>query len=372
MLKIPLFKPSLGKEELKAIGEVLKSGWLGLGPKTEEFEKRFAEYTGVKYAIAVNSCTEALHLAIRALGIKEGEVITTPITFVSAVHAIKYSNLKPVFADVQESNLNINPESIIKNVNSKTKIIIVTHYGGHPCDMDEIMKIADKYKIFVIEDCAHACGSEYKGKKVGSIGHMGCFSFHAVKNLATGDGGMITLNNPSLYERIKKMRWCGINKSTYQRADGKYAWNYDVEIMGYKSHMNDINATIGLVQLDKLEKSNNRRREIAEIYRKAFKNADWIKPLSIKEGVKTSQHNFVIKIEGDREELIKHLASRGISAGVHYKPIYLHSYYKKIGVAHDTPIADQVWKNIVTLPLYPDLTEEDIQKVIEGVLSFKS
>ena len=368
---IPIFRPSMDEEEIEAVAEVLKSGWMGLGPKTKEFEERFAEYIGTKYAVALNSCTAALHLALNVLGINSGEVITTPITFVSTAHAILYNSATPIFADVQEDTLNIDPVDIERKITRKTKAIIPVHYGGYPCDMDEILDIANEHNLYVIEDAAHACGAEYKGKKAGSLSDIGCFSFHAVKNLATGDGGMITTNDKTVYEKLLKLRWLGINRSTYQRDNKGYSWYYDVESVGFKTHMNDITASIGLVQLRKLDKMNAKRQEIVKRYNEAFADLDWIDTPVKRDYVKSSLHNYAIKVNrGDRNELIAHLADKGISAGVHYMPLYMHPIYKKLWIKGNCPVADSVWKKVVILPLYPDMTEKDVEMVVESVRDF--
>ncbi len=369
--KIPLFKPSMNNEEVNAVTKVLKSGWIGLGPKTEEFEKKFAEYIGVKHAIALNSCTSALHLALKVTGIQRGdEVITTPITFASTSEAVAYNGAIPVYADVESETLNINPKDIVKKITRKTRAILPVHYGGHPCDMDEINSIAAKHNLIVIEDAAHACGAEYKGRKIGNSENMACFSFHAVKNLAMGDGGMITTNNDEIAKRLRRLRWMGIDKSTYDRDHTKYLWDYRIVEQGYKSHMNDLNASIGIVQLKKLDGANKKREEITKAYNKAFKNIRRISPPVIKKDVKKSYHNYSMRVEGvDREELIKHLNERGISAGVHYKPTYLHPRYASLN-KHDTPIADSIWKKIVLLPVYPDMKKADIRRVIREVTEF--
>lgn len=368
---IPIFRPSMDEEEKEAVAETLRSGWIGLGPRTKEFEERFASYIGVKYAIGVNSCTAALHLSLNVLGIDSGEVITTPLTFVSTAHVILYVNATPVFADVQEDTLNVDPFDVEKKVTERTKAIIPVHYGGHACDMDEILEVASEHGLYVVEDDAHAMGAEYKGKKLGSLGDLGCFSFHAVKNLATGDGGMITTNNERVYEKLLKLRWCGINKSTYQRSVKGYSWYYEVDCLGFKEHMNDITASIGLVQLRKLDKMNARRREIVKRYNEEFENLDWIETPVEREYVKSSLHNYVIKVnKGDRNELIAYLAEKGISAGVHYMPLYLHPIYKKLKIGGSCLVADRVWKKIVTLPLYPDMTDLDVDRVISAVKSF--
>lgn len=367
-MNIPVFRPSYDAREINAITRVLKSGWIGLGPKTQEFEKRFAGYIGVRYAVGVNSCTAALHLALKVCNVEGKEVITTPMTFVSTNHAILYNNGIPVFADIYPDTLNIRPESIKGNVTAKTKAIICVHYGGHACDMDPILEIAKRHKLFVIEDAAHACGSEYKGKKIGGLGKLGCFSFHAVKNLATGDGGMITTNDKMLYERLIKLRWLGITKDTWSRGKGKiYSWYYDVEELGFKYHMNDLQAALGLAQLYKLEKLNKRRSMLAGIYDKKLSGIADLELPVVKEYTKSARHNYVIKT-GCRDSLNAFLKKFGISTGVHYIPNNIYEMYK--GYCGETPVCNKVWKRVLTLPFYPDMSNKDIAYVIKYIRRF--
>lgn len=380
---IQVFRPSMGEEEVQAVREVLESGWIGLGPKTAEFEGEFAAYVGAKYAVGLNSGTAALHLALSAFGIGEGdEVLVPPITFVSTVHAILYNNAAPVFVDVYPDTLCIDVEDMERKITEKTKAVIPVHYGGHPCEMDEIMEIAHKEGLIVVEDAAHACGSEYKKRKIGSTGDATCFSFHAVKNLATGDGGMITTDNKEVYELLKRLRWVGIDKSTWERTEaigeamkserkeyGKYGWYYEVNELGYKYHMNDIAAAIGLVQLKELEKTNQRRREIVESYNQAFGDIEWIETPVEREYVKSAHHNYVIKTPY-RDELNLYLRDKGIATGVHYMPIHLQPYYRKQFYA-GVPVAEKVWTTLLTLPLYPDLTDEDFDYVVDSIRSFE-
>jgi perosamine synthetase len=367
---IPVFKPSMGDAEVDAVAQVLRSGWIGLGPKTKEFEDKFAEYAGVRYAVGVNSCTAALHLALMVAGVDGGEVITSPMSFVSTSHAILYCNAKPVFADIEEDTLNIRVDEVERMISAKTKAILVVHYGGHPCEMDSILQIAREKGINVIEDAAHACGAEYKGRKVGSIGDATCFSFHAVKNLATGDGGMITVHDDNLEKRIRKLCWLGISRGTWDRSEGKaYKWEYDVEEIGFKYHMNDIMAAIGLVQLAKLEMANNHRRRIVAAYNKAFADLNWIETPVEKEYAKSACHNYVIKVlNGKRDELITYLAANGISASVHYIPNHLYEIYKPY--YRELPVAEVAWKRLVTLPLFPDLKDSEVDYIIEKVREF--
>jgi len=360
----------MNKEEIDAVADVINSGWIGLGPRTKEFEEKFAEFIGIKHAIALNSATAGLHLALKLLNLQKGsEIITTPLTFISTAFSPLYCNLKPVFADIQEDTLNIDLEDIKKKITPKTKAIIPVHYGGHPCDMKEIQEIAEENDLMIIEDAAHACGSEYNNKKIGSL-NLTVFSFAAIKNLSTGDGGMLTTNNDLFNERLRKLRWMGITSSTFSRTSkDNYKWDYDVEEIGYKFHPTDIQSAIGLVQLRKLEKSNNLRNKIFKKYNDEFEKIDWIKTPIHKSNIKSSCHNYTIKIDKNREQLIKYLDAIGISAGVHYKPLYLHSFFKNMKV--DCPVTDSVWKKIVTLPMYPSMIEEEVNQVINAVKSFK-
>jgi perosamine synthetase len=366
---LPIYRPVLGEEELQAVKEVFESGWLGLGPKTKEFEDKFAQYFDMPYAIGMNSCTAALYLALEVLGIKEGdEVISPSLTFVATNHAILINKATPVFADVYEDTLTINPDDIARKITPKTKAIMVMHYGGHPCDMDPIMAIAKDKNLLVIEDNAHACGALYKGTKTGTIGDISAFSFHAVKNLTTGEGGMILTRDKKIDSRLRILRWVGINKETWQRVKTEgYSWEYNIEEVGYKYHLSDVASAIGLVQLKKFEKGNERRREIAKRYLDEWKNLDWLKLPVEKDYVKSVWHLFVVKVE-NREDFIAYLAKNGIGSGVHYLPNHHYEMYKKYSA--DVPITERVWKNIISLPIFPAMTEEDIEKVIQTVKNY--
>jgi perosamine synthetase len=366
---IPVFKPSFGDEELEALREPFRTGWIGLGPKTREFEEAFAKYIGTRFAVALNSGTAALHLALKVLEIKDMEVVTTPMTFISTNHAILYNGGIPVFADIEPETLNIDPGEVRKNITAKTKTIIVVHYGGHACDMDPILEIAKERNIRVIEDAAHGCGGAYKSQKLGSLGDLACFSFHAVKNMSTGEGGMITTDDPELYGRLMKLRWMGISKDTWSREekDKKYSWYYNVEEVGFKYHMNDIPAAIGLVQLKKLDKMNQRRKEIADKYNEGLKGLSWLETPAVKPYAKPSYHNYVIKAE-KRDSLNIYLQAKGISTGVHYIPNNHYEMYQSFrGV---TPVANSVWKKLLTLPLFPDLKDGEADLIIHEIREF--
>ncbi len=366
---IQVFKPNMGQEEIEAVAEVLKSGWIGLGPKTVEFEKRFTEYIGVDYTVGVNSATSALDLALKLLHINYGhEVIVPTMTFVSTAHVVAYNLATPIFTDVDPATLSIDIEDVKRKINVRTKAIIPVHYSGRPVDMDSLKEVAGD--IPIIEDAAHACGGEYKGKKCGSLGDIGCFSFHAVKNLAMGDGGALTLNDKAIAERAKRLRWLGIDKGTWDRSDydRKYWWEYFVDEIGLKCHMNDIMAAIGLVQLSKLDRMNARRKEIARKYSEAFKNTDWIEtPPEDDSDYKSSWHIYCIKVER-RNDLSVYLQENGIATGVHYKPIHLYPCY---GNKPFLPVAERLFQKILSLPMYPGMSDKDVEKIIGTVVSFK-
>lgn len=369
---IPVFRPSYGKEEFEAVKKVMQSGWVGLGPKTQEFEESFAKYIGTKYAVALNSCTAALHLALKVMEVGGGKVLTTPVTFVSTNHAILYNGARPVFCDIEPDTLNINFREIKKNIDRKTKAIIAMHYGGHACDMGPIKRLARARGIKIIEDAAHACGAEYNGRKIGTLGDIACFSFHAVKNLATGEGGMITTNDRKLYERLKRLRWLGISKGTWDRELAerhitRYSWHYNVEEIGFKYHMNDIPAAIGIVQLRKLDKLNDKRRRLYFRYNKLLENMDSVECPIVKEYAKSSHHNYVIKT-AKRDELNAYLQKKGISTGVHYIPNYYYKMYRDFKA--DCPVTEGVWKKLLTLPLYPSLSFKDQDKTVHYIKRF--
>lgn len=366
---IPIFRPSYGQEELESLRDVFASGWLGLGPKSAEFENAFAAYIGTKHAVGANSCTAALHLALRAAEVNGCEIVTTPMTFVSTNHAILYNGAIPVFADIEPDTLNIDPADVLRKVTARTKVILVVHYGGHACDMDAILEIAESRGLLVVEDCAHACGGQHTGRHLGSIGDYGCFSFHAVKNLATGDGGMLTTRHEEAADRIRKLAWLGISRGTWGRSEGEgYAWEYDVEELGFKYHMNDITAALGLVQLAKLDAMNDRRRELTARYNRALEHLPTVETPVEKAYARSACHNYVIKVSRpeDRDPLMEHLKTEGISTGVHYIPNHLYEMYTPY-VTAPLPVAETVWKRLVTLPLFADLTDDEQDSIIGAI-----
>lgn len=368
---IPVFKPAVGEEEWLALREPMEKGMLGLGPKTREFEEKFAAYVGVPHAIGTNSGTSALHLGFTVLDIAGGEVITTSLTYVASNHAIMYCGGIPVFADIEEDTGNISADEIERHIGPNTKAICVVHYAGHACDMDPILEIAARHNLPVLQDSAHACGSRYKGRMIGAFGGINTFSFDPVKNLATGTGGMITLDDAALDKRMRKLRWLGHSRPPGTPPEpGQMEYYHETEEIGFRHHMNDLSAAIGIVQLRKLEANNARRREIAGIYDNAFADLGWVETPVVKEYAETSQHKYVIKVAPeDRDDLMLHLKSRGVASHVHFVPTHLHPAYAAYR-PESLPVTERFWKRIVTLPLFPTLTDDETGQVIEGVRSF--
>jgi len=368
---LPYFQPSIGKEEIKEVVKTLKSGWLTMGPKTIEFEKLIAKYTGAKYAIAVNSCTAALHLSLIALGIGEGdEVIITPFTFAATANVIIQVGAKPVFVDIKKDTYNIDPEEIEKSITTKTKAIIPVHYAGQPCEMDKIMKIAKKHNLFVIEDAAHAIGAEYKGRKIGTIGDLTCFSFYATKNMTTGEGGAITTNNKKLAEKIEILRLHGMSRDAWKRYSKKGSWYYEIEECGWKYNMTDIQAALGIVQLKKLDKFIEIRRKYVQIYNKELSKIKGIITPYEMPNVKHVYYLYPILLENyDRDKFINKMAKNGIQCSVHFIPLHLHPFYrKKFGFKRgDFPNSEWVYEREVSLPLYPKMKYSDLAFVIQTI-----
>lgn len=358
---IQLFKPLVSPEAVQAVTDTLRSGWIGLGPKVEEFEKQFAEYIGAQYAVALNSATAALHLALAAAGIKEGDEVLTPsLTFVSTNEAILYQRATPVFVDVDDSTLCIDLEKASYLLSPHTKAIMAMHYGGNPSDLTRVYAFAKEHGLKVIEDAAHACGASFKGKKIGSFGTT-CFSFHAVKNLPAGDGGMITTNDKAERDTLHKLRWLGIDKSTFARMSGGYQWEYNVDNLGFKCHMNDINATIALAHLKNLDKWNDRRRQIARTYRERI-DARFVKQTI---GATSANHLCVIRVP-QRDKVVTQLREVGIEAGVHYRPNHLYGVFSQAKKG-DLSVTNRACSEIMSLPLHLHLTDEDVETVCREV-----
>jgi len=364
--KYPLSDIDFRKEEEQAVLRVLRSGWLSTGPVTERFEKAFSEYLGGGYAIAVSNGTAALHLALAAVGIKEGdEVILPSLTFVATANAVLYAGAKPVFADiVGADDLNISPQEIEKKITRKTKAILVMHYGGNPCDMGSILRIAKKYRLYVVEDASHAPGSEYRDRRCGLIGDVGCFSFFSNKNLATGEGGMVVTRNKELAGSVRAMRSHGMETLSWDKYRGHLS-SYDIRGLGFNYRTTEIQSALGLVQLKKLDRNNRRRKNLVEIYRSELQPTQEISiPFSHFKGT-PSCHLFPILVAPfiDRNRVMKKLKDFGIQSSIHYPPVHLFSLYRnRFGYGKgDLPKTEEVSQREVTLPLHPRLNTRDVK-----------
>ena len=367
--------PDITQKEIDEVVKTLKSGWLTTGKKTQLFEKNFANYTGAKYAIALSSCTAALFLSLIVEGIQAGdEVITTPFTFVSTANVVHHLGAKPVFVDIEPDTYNIDPEKIPLAITSKTKAIIPVHYSGQPCNMQRIMKIAADHNLRVIEDAAHAIGAEYQGKKVGGQGNLTCFSFFPTKNITTGEGGIITLNDKEKAIRLKKLRLHGMSKDGWKRYDQAESWYYEIHEAGYKFNLSDINAALGVIQLGRIKEINQKRKELADYYIQELTHIPGIQTLSIPSNVKSSWHIFPIWIDSKelgltRNQLIKALWKRNIGTSVHFIPLHLQPFYQKEYQYKkgDFPVVEKIFAGIVSLPLFPKMTNKDIDDVINAI-----
>lgn len=352
---IPIAKPVIADDEIEEVVNVLKSGFIAQGPKVAEFEAKFAEYVGVEHAAASSSGTTALHLALLAAGVKAGdEVITTPFTFAATGNSVLYVGAKPVFVDIDKDTYNLDPAKIEEAVTENTKVIMPVHLYGQPADMGPINKIANENKLTVIEDAAQAHGAKYKGKKTGSLGDMGCFSFYPTKNMTTSEGGMVTTNNPEMAEMVRILRAHGESE------------RYTHVTLGYNFRMTDIAAAIGVVQLKKLEKFNEQRINNAKYLSEKIADIEGIKPPYIASDVKHVFHQYTVRVnKSKRDELKTFLNENGVGTGVHYpKPIYQQKLYRELGFTASCPEAEAASLEVLSLPVHPSLETEDLDRII--------
>jgi len=370
LLKIPFHKPHITNEEVDSVIEILQSGWLTMGPKTIKFEKKFKENIGSQYAISVNSATSALHLALNAVDVGIGdEVIMSTNTFIANAETVTYLGAKPILCDIEKVYHNIDVNLIEKLITPKTKAIVPVHFGGNSCEMEKINKLANKYNLKIIEDAAHALPSFYRNKKIGSFSDVVCFSFYATKTLSTGEGGMVTTNNKKIAEKVKLQRQHGINVDAWKRYERDNDWYYEVIDLGYKYNTTDIQSAIGLVQLEKLEWMRDERKKISEKYINAFRGK--LSFIDQNGNNETSWHLFVIKI-GNRDELHQKLKEKGISTSVHFIPIHKHPYYyNRFSFNNEKyPVANLVFEQSLSLPIYPGLCESEVEYIIKYVLEY--
>ncbi|SMO55258.1 perosamine synthetase [Balnearium lithotrophicum] len=375
-MQIPFHKPCITEDEINEVVDSLKKGWITMGKKTIEFESQFKDYIGCRNAVAVNSCTAALHLALRAIGLKEGEEVIVPaITFVATAEVVNYFKAKPILVDVEKETHLIDVSKIEEEITPKTKAIIPVHYSGQPADMDEILEIAEKYNLYVVEDAAHSLPAWYKGRKVGTIGDLIAFSFYATKTLATGEGGMVTTDNDEWAEMMKVLRLHGISKDAWKRYTKEGSWEYDVLDNGYKYNTTDINSALGLAQLKKLEWMWKEREKIANKYNEAFGECEELIPYKVKKDRVSSWHLYPLKLnlkalKIDRNQFIEKLKRRGIGTSVHFIPLYRFTYYKRRFnySTKEFPNSEWIFERVLSLPIFPGMTKEEVNYVIENVI----
>lgn len=360
-------QPLFGPEEKKEVWQAMDSGWVTLGPRVKQFEEQFAKYVGAKYAVGLNSCTAALHLAYIAAGIKKGdEVITTPFTFACTASMLLHLGAKPVFVDIDPHTFNIDPRKIEAKITKKTKAIVPVHYAGHPVELDAIMKIARKHKLIVIEDAAHAVGTKYKGNMIGKNGNMCCYSFHPIKNMSTGDGGMVTTNDAALAERISRLRLHGMTKDAWKRHSAAGSWRYDIAEAGFKYNMTDISAALGIHQLKKLNEFIKIRERYAKLYTKALSNIPAIILPKAQSHVRHAWNLFTIQVDTKglaitRDEIVEELKKEGIGTSVYFIPLYHLTLFKSLKYKpQDYPMTERVFERIISLPIYPKMTAKDV------------
>ncbi|OGC22887.1 UDP-4-amino-4,6-dideoxy-N-acetyl-beta-L-altrosamine transaminase [candidate division WOR-1 bacterium RIFOXYB2_FULL_42_35] len=367
---IPYATQWVDEDDIAAVVAALGSSNLTQGPRVLEFEEKMAAYCGAKYAVAVNSGTSALHLACLAAGISFGdEVITSPITFVASANCVLYCGAKPVFADVQEDIINIDSDEVRKKIGPKTKALIPVHFSGNPCEMEKINALAKENKLLVIEDASHALGAKYQGQMIGSgqFSDLTVFSFHAVKHIAIGEGGMVLTNNKDLYEKLLLYRSHGITRDRKDLNNYEGDWFYEMHSLGYNFRLTDIQSALGISQLNKLDAFVDRRKEISRRYHEAFADFQKVKVLVETDGAESSYHLFVILVE-DRKTVFYKLREAGIMVNVHYLPIYLQPYYRQLGYLPGLcPVAEGYYKKTLSLPMYPKLSDQEVDFVIDTV-----
>jgi dTDP-4-amino-4,6-dideoxygalactose transaminase len=367
--------PLVGEEEIDEVVDCLRSGWLGTGPKVARFEREFASYKGAEHAVAVNSCTAALHLAILAAGLEPGdEVITSPLTFCATVNAIIHAGATPVLADVEAASMNIDPDAVAAKITPRTRAILPIHFAGRPCNMDALCDIAERHELKIIEDCAHAIETEYRDRKAGTFGDFGCFSFYVTKNVVTGEGGMVLARNEEDAARIKVLALHGMSKDAWNRFGDEGYKHYQVVESGFKYNMMDIQAALGNHQLERVERNWSHRQKIWGRYMEAFRDLPVELPANVEQDTKHGYHLFTMLIDEKRAGIVRDafldaMTTENIGVGVHYLSIPEHLYYReRFGWRPDDyPNATRIGRQTVSLPLSPKLSEDDVEDVVAAV-----
>nr|MBN1229295.1 DegT/DnrJ/EryC1/StrS family aminotransferase [Anaerolineae bacterium] len=371
---LPFSPPNITDKEIEEVIDTLQSSWITTGPKTREFERVFADYIGTSEALALNSCTAGLHIALAALGIGPGdEVITTPMTFCSSVNVIEHVGAKPVLVDIDPETLTIDPALVEQAITPRTCVILPVHYAGHPAELDPLIDLAARHSLYLIEDAAHALPAAYRGRRIGSIGHFTAFSFYATKNLTTAEGGMLTGSHPA-FDMARVLSLHGMSRDAWNRYSAEGSWYYEVIAPGFKYNMTDIQAALGVAQLSRLGKMQARRLEIVEKYHAEFSKIDALQVPVVQPHVEHAWHLYVLRLNLDallinRAQFIEELTARNIGSSVHFIPVHLHPYYRdKYGWKPDNfPVTYHEYQRVVSLPLNSVMTDEDVTDVIEAV-----
>jgi dTDP-4-amino-4,6-dideoxygalactose transaminase len=374
-IRIPFFRPAIDDDEVAAVAASLRSGWLTSGPNVNSLERELAEYCGARYVNAVNSCTAAMHLALAAWNIGPGdEVITTPYTFSATATVVVHVGARPVLADVRAGDANIDPEQIERAITPRTRVIIPVHFAGEPCDMDAIMEIARRNDLLVLEDAAHAVGSLYRGRAVGSIGHATAFSFYANKNMTTGEGGALATDDEALSERVRSLTLHGMTRDAWNRYDAGGSWRYDIAEFGFKDNLTDLAAALGRRQLTKLDQLTEQRTRVAQRYFANLRDEEHVTLPLFSEENRHAWHIFVIRVKNEtapvpRDEVIRQLAARGIQTSVHFIPLHYFSAYQKLGYwkRGDFPVAERLFEGAISLPLFPTMTDAEVDEVCQAL-----
>jgi dTDP-4-amino-4,6-dideoxygalactose transaminase len=372
---LPFHLPDIGEEEVAAVVDTLRSGWLTTGPRVKQFEHDFAEFIGVRHAVALNSCTAALHLSLEALGVGAGdEVIVPAITFTATAEVLSYLKARPVIVDCEPDTLNIDPDAIAAAITPRTKAIVPVHLGGLPCDMDRIRSSAAAQGVRIVEDSAHALPAAWNGASVGTLGDLGCFSFYATKTITTGEGGMVTTDDDRWAERVRMMSLHGISRDGWTRYTASGSWCYDILAAGFKYNLTDIAAAIGIEQLKKCRRFRDARVAIARRYDEAFGAMPEVQVPARVAQAEHAWHLYVIQLDLDRlrigrAEFIEALRHRNIGTSVHFIPLHMHSYYRETFgyTAADFPQASKAYQRIVSLPIFPTMSPHDVSDVIDAV-----
>jgi dTDP-4-amino-4,6-dideoxygalactose transaminase len=376
---IPFHRPSIGQEEFQAVRKVLESRWLTTGPVTQQFEREFAAFVGCKYAVAVNSCTAALHLALDAAGITAGDEVLVPsYTFAATAEVVVYLGARPVLCDSLPGGFNIDPYDAARRITPKTRAIIAVHIAGEPCDLQALSRLAEQHSIHLIEDAAHALPASYAGRRIGSISEFTAFSFYATKTITTGEGGMLTTNDQAYARRASTMRLHGISGDAWKRYTNHGSWYYEVVDAGFKSNMPDLLAALGLAQLKKAEVFHQRRCEIADIYLQRLSRIEELEmPPTGNVNTTHSWHLFILRLRskmlaGSRDDLVHQMKQAGIGTSVHFIPLHLHPYYRnRFGYSSgDFPHAEDAFTRCISLPIYPDMNDTDVKRVVASVEQF--